>query len=367
MMHFFNMNRRNNSQVIAATTVTTAAATILTLAIIFTLTTTSTAAAATTNNTSNDISSSVTELSPQPIYQGYSRTVSQTPINETHISATDSGNGTLILPETGLTVNITTNGSGIFSLMKGAGQGEVTIKTEEEGNDSSGGSEETATSRFYQVVQVNYATGEGKGLMIAITHTNSTGILAPLNGTITTGVVQFQPNGQSNITLWEWQSGIPLPTGNDTTATPASGLLELSAQPVWVEHAAITGMTPINETHSSITYSGNGTLTLPNTTQTINTTSSGSSLVSIATESGQGKMTIRTQDGMEETATVTIYEIDRHPDTTTGEGKGIVIVVFNTNTTSGMLAPLNGMILVGVNEFQTTTGEGLLTLWEWKS
>ena len=152
-------------------------------------------------------------------------------------------------------------------------------------------------------------------------------------------------------------------SGNDTT-TPSSGL-ELSAQPVWVEHAAITGVTPINQTHSSVTYSGNGTLTLPNTTQTINTTSSGSALVSIATESGQGKVTIRTQDG-QETATVTFYEIDRHSDTTTGEGKGIVIAVTNTNATSGMLAPLNCMILVGINEFQTSTGEGRFTLWEWK-
>jgi hypothetical protein len=152
-------------------------------------------------------------------------------------------------------------------------------------------------------------------------------------------------------------------SGNDTT-TPSSGL-ELSAQPVWVEHAAITGVTPINQTHSSVTYSGNGTLTLPNTTQTINTTNNGSALVSIATESGQGKVTIRTQDG-EETATVTFYEIDRHPDTTTGEGKGIVIAVTNTNATSGMLAPLNCMILVGINEFQTSTGEGRFTLWEWK-
>jgi hypothetical protein len=28
---------------------------------------------------------------------------------------------------------------------------------------------------------------------------------------------------------------------------------------------------------------------------------------------------------------------------------------------------LNGMILVGINEFQTSTGEGRFTLWEWKS
>jgi hypothetical protein len=68
-------------------------------------------------------------------------------------------------------------------------------------------------------------------------------------------------------------------TGNDTT-TPSSGL-ELSAQPVWVEHTAITSVTPINERHSSVTYSGNGTLTLSNTTQTINTTSKGSALAEL--------------------------------------------------------------------------------------
>ena len=153
--------------------------------------------------------------------------------------------------------------------------------------------------------------------------------------------------------------------GNDTTATPSSGL-ELSSQPAWVEHATITSVSSINETHSSVTFSGNGTLTLPNTKQTINTTSNGSALVSFATESGQGKMTIRTEDG-EETATVTFYEIDRHPDTTTGESKGIVIGVINTSTTSDILGPLNGVILVGINESQTTTGEGLLTFWEWKS
>jgi hypothetical protein len=45
------------------------------------------------------------------------------------------------------------------------------------------------------------------------------------------------------------------------------------------------------------------------------------------------------------------------------------VVNTNTNaTTSGsMLAPLNGMRLVGIIESQITTGEGRLTLWEWKS
>jgi hypothetical protein len=115
----------------------------------------------------------------------------------------------------------------------------------------------------------------------------------------------------------------------------------------------------------SITFSGNGTLTLPNTTQAINTTSNGSALISFMTLSVQGMETIRTQDSSE-TATATLYEIDQQP-ATTGESKGIVIAVVNTNATSGMLGPLNGMILAGTDDIQTTTSESRLTLWEWKS
>src|SRR5215204_6124312 len=155
----------------------------------------------------------------------------------------------------------------------------------------------------------------------------------------------------------------PSNTTNTTTTTSSPGI-ELSSQPVYQDQLRVVSQNPINETHMSITFSGNGTLTLPNTTQTINTTSNGSALISFMTLSVQGMETIRTQDG--ETATATLYEIDRQP-ATTGESKGIVIAVVNTNATSGMLAPLNGMILAGLDDIQTTTSESRLTLWEWKS
>src|SRR5829696_2025169 len=151
---------------------------------------------------------------------------------------------------------------------------------------------------------------------------------------------------------------------NTTTTTSASSGIELSSQPVYQDQLRVVSENPINETHMSITFSGNGTLTLPNTTQAINTTSNGSALISFMTLSVQGKETIRTQDG--ETATATLYEIDQQPGTT-GESKGIVIAMVNTNATSGMLAPLNGMILAGLDDIQTTTSESRLTLWEWKS
>ena len=152
---------------------------------------------------------------------------------------------------------------------------------------------------------------------------------------------------------------------NTTSTTMSSPGIELSSQPVYQDQLRVVSQNPINETHMSITFSGNGTLTLPNTTQTINTTSNGSALISFMTLSVQGMETIRTQDGGE-TATATLYEIDRQP-ATTGESKGIVIAVVNTNATSGMLAPLNGMILAGMDDIQTTTSESRLTLWEWKS
>jgi hypothetical protein len=43
-------------------------------------------------------------------------------------------------------------------------------------------------------------------------------MLAPLNGVIAAGINDIQPNGESELTAWRWESGIPLPTGN-TSAT----------------------------------------------------------------------------------------------------------------------------------------------------
>ena len=155
-------------------------------------------------------------------------------------------------------------------------------------------------------------------------------------------------------------------TGNITATTPSSPSgIELSAQPVYHEHLRVVSQNPINETHMSIAFSGNGTLTLPNASQTINTTGNGSALISFMTLSVQGMETIRTQDGSD-TATATVYEIDQQP-ASSGEGKGIIIAVVNTNSTSGILAPLNGMILAGIGDIQTTTGESDITLWRWES
>jgi hypothetical protein len=126
-------------------------------------------------------------------------------------------------------------------------------------------------------------------IIIASTLLLAGGDFVLLSPTLMTTAAAFaQEEGNNTTTAGTATTTNYTATTTGTMPSPSSGL-ELSAQPVWVEHAAITGVTPINQTHSSVTYSGNGTLTLPNTTQTINTTSSGSALASIATESGQGR------------------------------------------------------------------------------
>jgi hypothetical protein len=157
----------------------------------------------------------------------------------------------------------------------------------------------------------------------------------------------------------------PTTSNMTTTTTPLSSSgVELSPQPVWQERATTVSMTPINQTHMSAAFSGEGTLTLPNTTENIIFTSNGSGLISLATQSAQAKETIMTEDG--ETATATFYEIVQFNPATPGGGKGIVIAVFNTNSTSGTLAPLNGMIAAGIDDM-TPNGESNVRLWKWES
>jgi len=117
-------------------------------------------------------------------------------------------------------------------------------------------------------------------------------------------------------------------------------------------------VTQINQTHIASTFSANGTLTLPNPAETINTTSNGSAITSLTTQSAIAKETIMTEDG--ETVTATFYEIVK---LTAGGGDGIAIAVLHTNSTD-RLAPLNGMILIGT-DYMHPIGNGLTTYWEW--
>jgi hypothetical protein len=168
------------------------------------MTTTTPAAATTTaatpNNTTTTTPSGI-ELSPEPVHQEQQTLVSENPINQTHTQFTFSGNGTLNLPNG--TINITSTGNVIASI-DGTAVGEEVLTTED--------GTESATATFYAIGRFNMEDGSGRSIIIALIHTNSTGQLAPINGAIVAGEIEFLPDQTSLVTLWEWQSGIPLPT-----------------------------------------------------------------------------------------------------------------------------------------------------------
>jgi hypothetical protein len=148
------------------------------------------------------------------------------------------------------------------------------------------------------------------------------------------------------------------PSNTTSTTTLSSPVIDLSSQ----EHVRDVSETLINQTHAHLIVEGNGTLTLPNSTERIRTTSTGSGIVSIFSTFA-GKEILTTEDGSEN-ATAISYEIARS-NKEQGIGKGIAIAVIHTNST-GRLASLDGMILVGLEEFQPD-GRALLTYWEWQS
>jgi hypothetical protein len=155
-------------------------------------------------------------------------------------------------------------------------------------------------------------------------------------------------------------------TAAATTSSPSG--IKLSPQPIYQESSPPGNITPINQTHGILTFTGGGMLTLPNTTQTINTTHNGTAIISFTTSSGYGRETIRTQAG--ETVTATVYEIVQFNNTAAaapegGGGKGIVTAVFHTNST-GMLASLNGVIAAGIDDM-SPSGESHVTLWRWEN
>jgi Flp pilus assembly protein TadD len=162
---------------------------------------TATTATKTISDNNTDNTSSGIELSRQPVLQERTRAVSETQINYAHVSITYTGNGTLSLPNnnTATIANFTSNGSALVSFITQSAQGTETIRT---------GNGETATMTFYEIVKFNPATRDGKGIIIAEVQTSPTGTLASLNGMILAGIDDIQLNGESNVTLWEWESGI---------------------------------------------------------------------------------------------------------------------------------------------------------------
>src|SRR5918997_4320198 len=203
------------------TTYLTTTATTFTLAIIFVLTTTTTSpvSASTTGNTTTTASSSALELSAQPIWDEQATSTSVTPINETHRVATFIRNGTMTVPDTGETINMTNNGTAFISFVPGYNETVSAYGREYVFSEDDNG---TTAITFNEIIRYDPATFEGSGLVIAVFDNNATGSLAPFNGMMVVGTHEEDPSTQTaTIRLWEWESGIPIPP---TTTTDMQSL-----------------------------------------------------------------------------------------------------------------------------------------------
>lgn len=202
---------------------TTTMATIFTLAIIFasctaTIATPAAATQATGNNTTTTVRPSLgLEFSAQPIWDETVRTTAIIPINQTHSMATFEGNGTMRVPDTGETINMTNNGTAFGSLVPQANNTVISYGRENVFSVDDG---DTSAITFFEIIQYDPTTFQGKGIVGAVFDNNATGSLAPFNGMMVVGTHDESPATQEVIIrLWEWESGIPSPTGTTATTT----------------------------------------------------------------------------------------------------------------------------------------------------
>jgi hypothetical protein len=129
----------------------------------------------------------------------------------------------MAFPGIGETINMTNYGTAIISpLADSAGTvSAYGIEYVSEDDD-----DDTTAITFYEIVQYDPATFQGKGLAMAVFDTNATGSLALFDGMMVVGIHEGQPNAEgitttTTITLWEWESGI----GNDYVVPPTLDFL----------------------------------------------------------------------------------------------------------------------------------------------
>jgi hypothetical protein len=212
-----HLNKENNNRYLITAAALFTFAIMVTASNMATTIPTEATTATTTSNTTAVINNTTTsspfsglEFSPQPVWEEQITDTSETPINETHITGTFTGNGTLnVQNNVEEAINITSNGSVIASIIDGIGVGEEVISTVD--------GTESATQKFFGIARFNTEDGTGRAIVIAFVHTNSTGRLAPLDGMILVGTHEQELNTQTAIfRYWEWESGIPLPTNTTT-------------------------------------------------------------------------------------------------------------------------------------------------------
>jgi hypothetical protein len=155
----------------------------------------------------------------------------------------------------------------------------------------------------------------------------------------------------------EQQQDGNIPLGPLSVGPNVTHAVILAEKPFLIEHGRTVAANPINQTHIHISLVGNGTITLPNSTETVKTNDTGDAIARLTPTGNiaQGQIRISTEDG-NENATVFFTEIGQNQ-------KGIGVTFFATNST-GKLAFLDNMVAVIQDEVQPN-GDTIITAWEW--
>jgi hypothetical protein len=148
---------------------------------------------------------------------------------------------------------------------------------------------------------------------------------------------------------------------NNTSLNFTTTNIELGEEPFAVGRYSPVSENVINETQElQIFFEGSTPITLPNFTQTITTRDTGEGIITLLPGGGviRGQIQMTTEDGSESaTVTLTEYYLDESPT-------AINLAFFSTNST-GMLAPLNNMIAVSLDEEQPN-GDVVARFFEWE-
>jgi hypothetical protein len=178
-----------------------------------------------------------------------------------------------------------------------------------------------------------------------------------------TGFSSVMPTAAASLPVDDTTTG----AGNSTTTLN----VDFSDEPfavgqyetvVKVPRSQIIPNNMTSEKQVSFTFKGNTTITVPNSTETINTTNRGLGFITFLTGddiSIRGRFRLTTED-RSENATVHFTEFIKN-----GISRGFGVAYFITNPT-GVLAPLNNMIAGFIDEEQPN-GDIIVRFFEWKS
>jgi hypothetical protein len=156
------------------------------------------------NNKNATASQSVSDgivTAGKPLFREHIVVAGANPVNPTFIRVSLIGNGTLELANSTSILKTNSTGSADVNFKTTSVIGTEILKTEDR--------KDNATLTLYEITRHNIQTHTEKGVVIAIFYTNSTGRFASLDGTIAVGTAEVEPSGNTNISLWQYNTGIP--------------------------------------------------------------------------------------------------------------------------------------------------------------